>query len=368
MTKEEFLKIQTCALRVNIDCDGCKQKVKKLLQKIEGVYKVNIDAEQQKVTVAGNVDSAFLIKKLVRAGKHAEVWSQKSTQNQKTQQGNCIKNDKNAKDQKQGLMKGLKALKNQQNLPNFSSEEDDFCYEDEEDEEDDLRFIREKVNQMGLLRQANEANAKKAAAANSNKGGNGGGNGNVGKKGNGNQGGNPNQNVGLKNINAVANKMNGNPHLGVSGIGNASGGEGKRINLNELSGMGLGGYHGQGAPGMNMGGNGFGFQAQPNNTFQGSGFPTGGFGMGLNQPTPMMMNMQAYQHHPSAMLMNLQNRQNMMPDNRYMQPQMMYNRSPVVYPYTGYYQNYSYPSYESETADYPAQMFDDDNTSSCAIM
>ena len=29
---------QTCALRVNIDCDGCKQKVKKLLQKIEGSF------------------------------------------------------------------------------------------------------------------------------------------------------------------------------------------------------------------------------------------------------------------------------------------------------------------------------------------
>jgi hypothetical protein len=36
MSKEEFMKIQTCVLKVNIHCDGCKQKVKKILQKIEG--------------------------------------------------------------------------------------------------------------------------------------------------------------------------------------------------------------------------------------------------------------------------------------------------------------------------------------------
>ncbi|KAF6144711.1 hypothetical protein GIB67_017730 [Kingdonia uniflora] len=34
-SKEEFLKIQTCTLKVNICCDGCKQKVKKKLMKIE---------------------------------------------------------------------------------------------------------------------------------------------------------------------------------------------------------------------------------------------------------------------------------------------------------------------------------------------
>ncbi|XP_039114904.1 heavy metal-associated isoprenylated plant protein 32-like [Dioscorea cayenensis subsp. rotundata] len=73
--KEEFLKIQTCVLKVNIHCDGCKQKVKKLLQKIDGVYTTSIDAEQGKVIVSGNVDPATLIKKLGKAGKHAELWA-----------------------------------------------------------------------------------------------------------------------------------------------------------------------------------------------------------------------------------------------------------------------------------------------------
>ncbi|KAJ0980970.1 hypothetical protein J5N97_009225 [Dioscorea zingiberensis] len=81
MSKEEFLKIQTCDLKVNIHCDGCKQKVKKLLQKIDGVYTTSIDAEQGKVTVSGNVDPATLIKKLGKHGKHAELWASKGAFN-----------------------------------------------------------------------------------------------------------------------------------------------------------------------------------------------------------------------------------------------------------------------------------------------
>ncbi|RVW53347.1 Heavy metal-associated isoprenylated plant protein 32 [Vitis vinifera] len=74
MSKQEFLQSQTCVLKVNIHCDGCKQKVKKLLQKIDGVYTTIIDADQGKVTVSGCVDPATLIKKLVKSGKHAELW------------------------------------------------------------------------------------------------------------------------------------------------------------------------------------------------------------------------------------------------------------------------------------------------------
>ncbi|XP_054811517.1 heavy metal-associated isoprenylated plant protein 32-like [Prosopis cineraria] len=77
MNKQDGLKIQTCVLKVNIHCDGCQHKVKKLLQKIDGVYSVNIDAEQGKVVVAGNVDPSKLIKKLKSSGKHAEIWAPK---------------------------------------------------------------------------------------------------------------------------------------------------------------------------------------------------------------------------------------------------------------------------------------------------
>ncbi|XP_010533396.1 PREDICTED: uncharacterized protein LOC104809199 [Tarenaya hassleriana] len=113
MTKDEdfkFLKIQTWTLRVSIHCDGCHQKVKKLLRRIEGVYHVKIEEEQQKVTVSGSVDSATLIKKLVRAGKHAELWSQPMSKNPSSpnhipkskgqkQQGSAYKPKKAEKDE-----------------------------------------------------------------------------------------------------------------------------------------------------------------------------------------------------------------------------------------------------------------------------
>lgn len=73
-----FFDIQTCVLKVNVDCHGCRRKVKKILKKIEGVFTVTIEAEHQRVTVKGTADPETLIKKLLRSGKHAEVWPQKS--------------------------------------------------------------------------------------------------------------------------------------------------------------------------------------------------------------------------------------------------------------------------------------------------
>ncbi|KAG0472155.1 hypothetical protein HPP92_016701 [Vanilla planifolia] len=70
----DSLKYQTLVLKVSIHCEGCKKKVKKVLQGIEGVYKVTIDSQRQKVTVTGNVNADTLIRKLLKAGKQAEVW------------------------------------------------------------------------------------------------------------------------------------------------------------------------------------------------------------------------------------------------------------------------------------------------------
>lgn len=41
-----FVCLQTHVLRVNIHCDGCKHKVKKLLQKIEGTYHFFLELTQ----------------------------------------------------------------------------------------------------------------------------------------------------------------------------------------------------------------------------------------------------------------------------------------------------------------------------------
>ncbi|XP_060184800.1 heavy metal-associated isoprenylated plant protein 37-like isoform X3 [Lycium barbarum] len=178
MTKDEnfkLLKFQNCVLRVNMHCDGCKQKVKKLLQRIEGVYQVNVDAGQQKVTVCGSVDSGILIKKLFRAGKHAELWSKKNNQNQNNTY--CIKDGKDNRNQKQVQFKDLE---NQHEF-NFVAlgEEDDYNLDEYEEEDDyvgeeEMKFIKEKANQIALLGQENaEANnAKKAMSAAPNNGNN----------------------------------------------------------------------------------------------------------------------------------------------------------------------------------------------------
>ncbi|KAL9668990.1 hypothetical protein QQ045_006531 [Rhodiola kirilowii] len=70
----EPLTYQTWVLKVSIHCEGCKRKVKRILRAIEGVYMISIDSKQQKVTVTGNIEPETLIKKLMRTGKHAEMW------------------------------------------------------------------------------------------------------------------------------------------------------------------------------------------------------------------------------------------------------------------------------------------------------
>ncbi|XP_054776040.1 heavy metal-associated isoprenylated plant protein 37-like [Prosopis cineraria] len=394
MTKEDdfkLLKIQTCVLKVNIHCDGCKQKVKKLLQKIEGVYQVQVDAEQQKVTVSGSVDSATLIKKLARARKYAELWSQKTNQKQQKQNNNisnnnCVKNDKNQKVQKQGQVnKGLGAFNNQQKFkfPACSSEEDEFYEDDDEEDYDDgdgQRFISEKPNQLNLIKQQQPASAVKSAKKNdgpvnsaaSNSGGkaNNDNNANGGRKG------------GFDPKAMAALKMNSNANLGSESL---SSGEPRRVTSDIGSMMSLAGFSGNLNNNANSSGFG-GFQVQSNPGFQGpsSGtMPNDGLLTNQQYPSPssssFLMNMNGFNNnnHPSSLMMNMKQQQ----------PQMMYQRAPFVPPSTGYYWNnscnYNNNTYSPAIASYShhqlpnyfgedhcaADMFSDDNTnSSCSVM
>lgn len=83
-----------------------------------GVYKVDIDAEQQKVTVTGNVDSTILIKKLVRLGKHAELWPSTSKQGE-GEEANLRKNIDN---QMEDATNPSYTFQNQYMLPIFDRE------------------------------------------------------------------------------------------------------------------------------------------------------------------------------------------------------------------------------------------------------
>ncbi|XP_038683927.1 heavy metal-associated isoprenylated plant protein 36-like [Tripterygium wilfordii] len=92
------LKYQTWVLKVSIHCEGCKKKVKKVLQGIDGVYTTIIDSQRHKVTVTANVDADILIKKLLKSGKHAELWPESKSGEKKS--GKSKNNNENKKDPK----------------------------------------------------------------------------------------------------------------------------------------------------------------------------------------------------------------------------------------------------------------------------
>ncbi|KAF3328955.1 RNA polymerase II degradation factor 1-like protein [Carex littledalei] len=397
MTKDDdfkLLKIQTHVLRVNIHCDGCKDKVKKLLTKIEGVFSVTIDVEHQKVTVVGSVNADTLIRKLSRSGKHSEIWSNKPNNQSNHKQSNNApqKNQKqnnnqhqkhnqistNQKDQgnKNNLMQGLKVFKNQHKggkVPDLYSDDDfdeEFDDDDDDFDEEDFKVLNEKMGQLNFLKQqmngahagnnngGNNGNAKK------NSGGNGHGNLNNGKNNQNQLGKNANVPSGLNFGGGANGKMM--PNFGALGGDHA-----KRVN-------GLNGMHGMnainGMPGLHG-----------NPSFQAA---VGG--AGNHQSNGMMMG-GMHHHHPSTMAAGNNNMRNgnmmMMHDGaRYMQqqqPQMMYARSPQVMPYTGYYGYnpnpnvyYGYNNYyaspyhgeSSKNSDGIGYMFSDENTTGCSIM
>lgn len=84
-----------------------------------GVYDVKIDAEKQLVTVIGSVDSAILIQKLVRSGKHAELWP--STTHQPEAKMKTVQK----KSKIEGLLSSLDASRNHFPLLSFSGIEGD---------------------------------------------------------------------------------------------------------------------------------------------------------------------------------------------------------------------------------------------------
>lgn len=271
-----------------------------------GAYQVTIDAEQQRVTVSGSVDSATLIKKLVRAGKHAELWSQKTNQNQK-QKANPIKdfnnknnnNKNNNRGQKPSLVKGLESLKNKHKFQFI--EDDDDCLDDVlgeyDEEEEQMQLFRDKINQLAMLKQQVEA-ASNHAKMNVNNNNNGG-------TGNSNQSINPHQKT-----------------LAGQNIQN------------------LGGFQARGA-------NNLGFQAQQNNVFN-------GLAAGQNAP-PMMMNLQNGPHLAFQQPQMMYNRSPFVPPNT----GFYYNCGPYSYTDSGY----GGGDHSSST-----EVFNDDDTSSCSVM
>lgn len=59
---------------VHMDCEGCERKIRKALQKIEGVQEVEIDMERQKVTVTGWVNHDKVLKVVRKTGRKTVLW------------------------------------------------------------------------------------------------------------------------------------------------------------------------------------------------------------------------------------------------------------------------------------------------------
>ncbi|PSS03011.1 Heavy metal-associated isoprenylated plant protein, partial [Actinidia chinensis var. chinensis] len=61
-------------MSVHMDCPGCESKIKKALQKLDGVDDINVDMEMQKVTVTGWADQSKVLKTVRKTGRKAELW------------------------------------------------------------------------------------------------------------------------------------------------------------------------------------------------------------------------------------------------------------------------------------------------------
>lgn len=71
--------MQTVVLKVGMSCGGCVGAVKRVLGKMEGVETFDIDLEQQKVTVKGNVQPDAVLQTVSKTGKKTEFWPAETT-------------------------------------------------------------------------------------------------------------------------------------------------------------------------------------------------------------------------------------------------------------------------------------------------
>ncbi|KAG6383631.1 hypothetical protein SASPL_156607 [Salvia splendens] len=65
---------QTVELKVGMSCQGCVGAVKRVLGKLDGVESYDIDLEQQKVTVKGNVQPDVVLQTVSKTGKATAFW------------------------------------------------------------------------------------------------------------------------------------------------------------------------------------------------------------------------------------------------------------------------------------------------------
>ncbi|XP_058783589.1 heavy metal-associated isoprenylated plant protein 28-like [Vicia villosa] len=108
------IEVQTLVLKVHMNCEGCRAKVKKVLRKVEGVYGVDINAEEQEVMVTGIVNPSTLVQKLAKLGKHAEIWNEEDYSQEHIDDENNVKDNN-----EEYIMNDTSAYENQYMIPTF---------------------------------------------------------------------------------------------------------------------------------------------------------------------------------------------------------------------------------------------------------
>jgi len=66
---------KTVELKVGMTCGGCVGAVERVLKKTQGVESFNVDLDQQKVTVVGDLDPQFVLEKVAKTGKPTSFWT-----------------------------------------------------------------------------------------------------------------------------------------------------------------------------------------------------------------------------------------------------------------------------------------------------
>ncbi|KAJ7567723.1 hypothetical protein O6H91_01G003900 [Diphasiastrum complanatum] len=68
---------QTVMLKVRTQCDECVRKVRKAIVHMDGVESISVDMNQKRITIKGNIDPQYVLKKATKTGKSVELVNSK---------------------------------------------------------------------------------------------------------------------------------------------------------------------------------------------------------------------------------------------------------------------------------------------------
>lgn len=73
-TCRNFL-LQTVELKVQMTCSGCVGAVKRVLDRMDGVKSYDVNLEEKKVTVVGDLEPRAVLEKVAKTGKATSFWN-----------------------------------------------------------------------------------------------------------------------------------------------------------------------------------------------------------------------------------------------------------------------------------------------------